>query len=182
MAEEKLSEQGLQTRAATPRRNHHRKHGYRGYGSGYDRGTEGYGGTVHWGRGFAGLGSPGWFGGTSLPQAGLFSAEVWERGPYAGLAPKGYSRSDERIREEICEELTRRHDIDPSRLTVTVVDGEVTLEGRVRDLDTRRIVDDIASHCVGVQQLRNQLRIDGKNGDGSPPTNGMKRRARQEKP
>jgi osmotically-inducible protein OsmY len=117
-----------------------------------------------------------------LPEAGLFTAEVWERGPYAGLAPKGYSRSDERIREEICDVLTRRQDIDPSRLTVSVADGEVTLEGKVQDLDTRRIVDDIASRCVGVQQVHNQLRIERVNGGSSPGTNGTKRRSRQEKP
>ncbi len=29
-----------------PRRR--RKHGYRGYGSGFGRGTTGYGGAVHW--------------------------------------------------------------------------------------------------------------------------------------
>jgi hypothetical protein len=178
MAEEKSSEEHLVTRRNAPRRNHHRRHGYRGYGSGYDRGTEGYGGTVHWGRGFGGLGSPGWYGGIALPQAGLFKAEVWERGPYGGLAPKDYSRSDERIREDICDELTRSSGIDPSRLAVSVEDGEVTLEGRVRDLETRRIVDDIASHCVGVQQVHNQLRIQRVNDNSSPRTNGTKHQSR----
>jgi hypothetical protein len=91
MAEEKLSEERVGTRRNAPRRTRHRIYGYRGYGSGFDRGTEGYGGAVHWGHGFGGVGFPGWSGGTTLPQAVLFTAEVWQRGPYAGLAPKGYS-------------------------------------------------------------------------------------------
>ncbi|HSP93816.1 MAG TPA: BON domain-containing protein [Thermoanaerobaculia bacterium] len=75
------------------------------------------------------------------------------------MAPKGYSRSDDRIREDICDELTRRPDIDPARLTVAVKDGEVTLQGTVRDLDTRRIVDEIASRSAGVKQVHNELRV-----------------------
>lgn len=36
-----------------------RRHGYRGYGSPLARKGEHYGGSVHWGRGFSGIGSPG---------------------------------------------------------------------------------------------------------------------------
>jgi hypothetical protein len=131
-----------------------RRHGYRGYGSGFDRG---FGGAVHWGRGFSGIGSPGQSGAITLPQAGMFEGAG---GPYAGLAPKGYARSDERIREDICDELTRRPDIDPGRLTVTVAGGEVTLEGTVADLASRRLADDIATHCAGVRQVHNHLRVE----------------------
>ncbi len=174
MVEERNSRGHNVSRASVPRRNHRRRHGYRGYGSGFDRGTASYGGAVHWGRGFGGVGSPEWIGTTTLPQAGLFTAEVWERGPYRGLGPKGYSRSDERIREDICDELTRRSDIDPSRLTVRVENGDVTLEGTVRDLGTRRVVDEVASRCVGVNQVHNQLV-----NNGSPSkTNETKRRPR----
>jgi len=159
MTEENRSEKPVGTRRNGTRRTHHRTYGYRGYGSGFGRGTKGYGGGVHWGQGFGGVGFPGSFGGTALPQAGLFTAEVWQRGPYAGLAPKGYSRSDDRIREDICDELTRRPDIDPARLTVAVKDGEVTLSGTIRDLDSRRLVDEIASRCDGVKQVHNELQV-----------------------
>jgi hypothetical protein len=43
-----------------------RRHGYRGYGSPISRNGETYGGAVHWGRGFAGLGFAG-EGGGALP-------------------------------------------------------------------------------------------------------------------
>jgi hypothetical protein len=81
-------------------------------------------------------------------------------GPYAGRVPKGYARSDERIREEICDELTRRPDIDPSRLTVSVTNGEVTLEGAVNDLESRRLADEIATRCAGVRQVHNVLWVE----------------------
>ena len=45
-----------------------RRHGYRGYGSPISRNGESYGGAVHWGRGFAGLGFAG-EGGGSLPSS-----------------------------------------------------------------------------------------------------------------
>jgi osmotically-inducible protein OsmY len=81
-------------------------------------------------------------------------------GPYAGRAPKGYERSDERIREDICDELTRRPDIDPGRLSVAVAGGEVTLEGAVEDLGSRRLADEIASRCIGVRQVHNKLKVE----------------------
>jgi BON domain-containing protein len=178
MAEEKNPGQGSERRPPPKRRNHHRRHGYRGYGSGFDRGTGSYGGAVHWGRGFGGVGAPQLPGGTTLPEAGLFTAEVWERGPYRGLAPRGYSRSDERIREDICDELTRRSDIDPSRLSVRVENGDVTLEGTVRDLETRRLVDEVASRSVGVRQVHNELRIEERTDGSSSRKNGLKRNSR----
>ena len=47
-----------------------RRHGYRGFGSPLSRNGETYGGAVHWGRGFAGLGFAG-EGGGALPSADL---------------------------------------------------------------------------------------------------------------
>lgn len=131
-----------------------RRHGYRGYGSGFDRG---FGGTVHWGRGFSGVGAPGESGPMTLPHAEMFEPPG---GPYAGRAPKGYARSDDRIREDICDELTLRPDIDPGRLTVKVSDGEVTLEGAVEDLESRRLADEIATRCIGVRQVHNVLKVE----------------------
>ncbi|HEY7574568.1 MAG TPA: hypothetical protein VIB08_05355 [Thermoanaerobaculia bacterium] len=55
-----------------------RRHGYRGYGSGVAKRDESYGGAVHWGRGFTGIGIPA---GPSekLPEAGLFSEDLKEK-------------------------------------------------------------------------------------------------------
>ncbi|HTO74959.1 MAG TPA: BON domain-containing protein [Thermoanaerobaculia bacterium] len=134
------------------------KHGYGGYGSALGRGSEG--GSIHWGRGFAGVGAPGLYSRDALVHFGLVAPEIWEPGPHRGIGPKGYSRSDDRIREDICDELTLHPDVDPSRVTVDVRDGEVTLEGAVEAVWTRQLVDGIASECVGVRQVHNRLRIE----------------------
>jgi hypothetical protein len=56
-----------------------RRHGYRGYGSPLGRKGEDYGGSVHWGRGFSGIGSPG-DSGSILPRAEMPSiAEIIRR-------------------------------------------------------------------------------------------------------
>jgi len=130
-----------------PASHRRRIHGYRGYGSGFARGTDQYGGSVHWGSGFAGVG-------TMQP-----APELIHHG-FSGLSPRGYVRPDERIREEICDELTRRADIDPRRIDVRVVDGEVMLEGEVEDAATKSAVEDIAARCGGVTAVVNRLYLD----------------------
>jgi osmotically-inducible protein OsmY len=52
----------------------------------------------------------------------------------AVAGPKGYERSDERLREVICERLTVDPDIDASDITVDVRNHAVTLRGLVDDL------------------------------------------------
>ena len=61
-------------------------------------------------------------------------------GRYAGRGPKGYQRSDERLKEEVCEQLTADPDVDASDVEVSVQNGEVTLEGTVhtRNDEARR--------------------------------------------
>lgn len=153
-------ERDLKSAEKRPHRTHHRTYGYRGYGSGFGRGTDFYGGPIHWGSGFGGVGVYGGYGAETLPHAGFFDAEAWDQAPYVGLGPQGYTRSDERIREDICDELTRRWDIDPRLVAVTVRDGEVTLKGTVESLEMRRFVDEVASACTGVTQVYDQLRIE----------------------
>jgi BON domain len=148
-------ERDLKSAEKAARRTHHRTYGYRGYGSAFGPET-----AIHWGRGFGGVGVLGGYGASTLPRAAFFNGEAWDRGPYVGLGPQGYSRSDERVREDICDELTRRGDIDPSRVVVTVRNGEVTLEGSVDSLETRRVVDDVASACIGVTQVNDRLRLE----------------------
>jgi hypothetical protein len=53
-----------------------RRHGYRGYGSGFSKGETG---TVHWGRGFGGVEPFGIGSGARLLEAGLFSVGLKER-------------------------------------------------------------------------------------------------------
>jgi hypothetical protein len=82
-----------------------------------------------------------------------------QRGQYAGRGPKGWKRSDERIREDINERLTDHPDIDATELDVQVRDGEVTLTGTVDERHMKRLAEDIAESVSGVRELHNNIRV-----------------------
>jgi len=81
------------------------------------------------------------------------------RPSFAGRGPQGYKRSDERILEDINEQLTQDHDVDASGICVECRDGEVVLSGTVIDRDAKRRAEDIAEWCSGVKDVQNRLRI-----------------------
>jgi osmotically-inducible protein OsmY len=87
-------------------------------------------------------------------------ADEIRRGLYAGRGPRGYRRSDERIREDINDHLTEDWYVDPSDVEVTVNNGLVTLTGRVDSRDDKRRVEDIAESVSGVMDVSNQLRVE----------------------
>jgi hypothetical protein len=81
------------------------------------------------------------------------------RGPHAGRGPRNYRRSDESIREEICEDLTAHPDIDASEIEVSVEGGEVMLTGTVDDRDARWLAEELAEEVSGVRAVYNELRV-----------------------
>lgn len=81
------------------------------------------------------------------------------RGPYTGLGPRGYHRSDERIHEEVCERLTEHGDIDARDIEVSVSEAEVTLSGTVASRTQKRLAEDVADTVSGVVEVHNRLRI-----------------------
>jgi len=80
-------------------------------------------------------------------------------GPHRGKGPVGYQRSDERIRELVCESLTDDDQIDASRIDVKVENGEVTLTGSVEDRHAKRDAEDCACSIAGVRDVQNLLRV-----------------------
>ena len=82
-----------------------------------------------------------------------------EQGEHRGRGPKGYARSDDRIREEICDRLTDDPMIDASEVEVTVSSGEVTLAGTVDRREIRRRAEDLAERISGVNHVQNNLRV-----------------------
>jgi osmotically-inducible protein OsmY len=80
-------------------------------------------------------------------------------GPHAGRGPRGYTRSDERIREDVCDRLCEHGFVDASDIEVRVASGEVTLLGSVRSRQEKRIAEDITEQVTGVRQLHNELRV-----------------------
>jgi len=88
------------------------------------------------------------------------SAWFGGEGRYRGVGPKGYVRSDERIRELVCDDLMDDPWLDASRIEVAVKDGEVTLSGSVEDRDAKRWAEDVAEHTGGVKHVQNNLRVE----------------------
>lgn len=86
--------------------------------------------------------------------------ETWtEPGPHTGKGPRSYQRSDERIREQIVERLTRHGRLDASDIDVTVDHGEATLTGFVRSRTERRMAEDTADSVAGVLDVNNRLSV-----------------------
>ncbi len=81
------------------------------------------------------------------------------RGMYAGRGPRGYRRSDERIREDVNERLTDDWRVDASDIEVSVDNGLVTLAGSVGSRAEKRRAEDVAESVSGVMDVSNQLRV-----------------------
>jgi osmotically-inducible protein OsmY len=89
------------------------------------------------------------------------------RESHRGKGPSGYVRSDERIRELVCEALTDDHDIDATHIEITVKNGEVVLGGTVEDRRQKRMAEDCVEHVSGVKDVQNQIRIADKKSSGT---------------
>lgn len=85
-------------------------------------------------------------------------------GRFAGLGPKDYRRSDDRIREDISDRLTDDAFVDASDIVVLVESCEVTLSGTVDTRDQKRRAEDIAEGVSGVRDVNNQVRVKNRGG------------------
>ncbi len=84
---------------------------------------------------------------------------VHHAGPHHGQGPKGYRRSDERIHEDVCDELTEAPELDAREIEVSVENGEVTLKGMVPGRAPKVVAEMIAEEIPGVIDVHNQIRI-----------------------
>ncbi len=87
------------------------------------------------------------------------------RGEHQGRGPKGYQRSDDRIREDIHERLTDDAMLDASEIEVEVRNREVILTGSVRSRTEKRRAEDVVESVTGVAHVQNNLRV-GQHQDG----------------
>lgn len=90
-------------------------------------------------------------------------------GGHRGLGPKDYRRSDERIREDVCDHLAHHDELDASEIEVRVADSEVTLSGFVQSRYERRLAEDLCELVGGVGHVQNNLRVQSSSPAGSPP-------------
>ncbi len=90
----------------------------------------------------------------------MYVEEEWLiPGPYTGVGPQGYQRSDERIRDDAFVRLTRHGRLDASQINVEVNDGEITLDGLVNSRREKRMAEDIVDSIPGVKDVHNHLHV-----------------------
>ncbi|MFP2926673.1 BON domain-containing protein [Pyxidicoccus sp. 3LG] len=75
-----------------------------------------------------------------------------------GKAPKAYTRSDDRVREDVYDRLMHGW-VNAENVEVLVKNGEVTLTGFVDDRRDKRIIEDIVEDVLGVKDVHNQLKV-----------------------
>lgn len=78
---------------------------------------------------------------------------------HRGRGPSNYTRSDDRIREDVNDKLTDDWGVDASNVNVTVNNGEVTLDGTVATRLQKRRAEDCAEEVSGVKNVQNNLRV-----------------------
>jgi len=86
--------------------------------------------------------------------------EMDERRSYRDRGPKNYTRSDDRIKEDINDRLTDYAYIDASEIDVQVANGEVVLTGTVETRYEKRMAEDVAEGVSGVRNVENRIRVD----------------------
>lgn len=131
-----------------------------GYGNRYDRNRDNYGN-------YNNQGERDWWDKTKDEVSSWFGDDEAERrrrmdkrmGQHKGRGPKGYTRSDDRIKEDVNDRLSDDPFLDASEIEVTVNNGEVTLTGTVITRIDKRRAEDLAEDISGVNNVQNQLRV-----------------------
>lgn len=96
---------------------------------------------------------------------GRYSTERESYEPYRqqqnfrGVGPRNYTRSDERITEDVNDRLNDNPYIDASDIQVKVKQGEVVLEGNVDSRYAKHLIEDIADSVSGVKDVENHIHI-----------------------
>jgi ferritin-like metal-binding protein YciE len=86
--------------------------------------------------------------------------EWWRQsGPFVGIGPKGYQRSDQHILEEVCERLMQHGRINAEEIEVDVKQGEVVLDGEVEDRMSKHHAEEAVAGIYGVEDIHNRLRV-----------------------
>lgn len=130
--------------------------GGRGYGQGYGR-SSGYADRSGFSASAYGSGfdaNPG-----AYREQGLASQR--------GRGPSRYTRSDERITEDLNERLTEDELLDASDIEVRCENGRIVLEGEVDQRWMKHRAEDIADACSGVKDVDNRIRVRGGDRSGS---------------
>lgn len=99
--------------------------------------------------------------GRHAPQTGgdrLPSQRGGEVASHRGRGPRGWTRSDLRIEEDIHQVLTDDPELDASDISLSVQDGIATLQGDVEHRWQKRHAEALVASCRGVRDVHNCLR------------------------
>ena len=165
------------------------RYGMSDYGSPSREGRSGYGASRsgaqfesdYGGGGYdqvSGVGGYGYRGRTPYATGDYQSGLEGQRS-YRGLGPQTYKRSDDRIRDDVCERLTDDPRIDASNITIDVNQGAVTLNGVVPERHMRYAAEDLVDDAMGVESINNQLRVQSR-GDTTSMASGSRATAASE--
>ncbi|RYZ23317.1 MAG: BON domain-containing protein [Chitinophagaceae bacterium] len=80
-------------------------------------------------------------------------------GGHRGRGPRDYRRSEDRIREDVCDRLTDDDWLDASHVAVQVQGNEVILSGTVNSREEKRRAEDVVESISGVQHVENRIRV-----------------------
>lgn len=80
-------------------------------------------------------------------------------GGHRGKGPKDYSRSTDRIREDVCDRLSDDDYLDATDIVVQVEGNEVILSGMVQNREQKRRAEDLAESISGVHNVENRIRV-----------------------
>jgi len=80
-------------------------------------------------------------------------------GVHKGKGPKGYTRSDDRIREDVHDRLADDPYVDASDIEVKVENGNLILTGNVYDRDQKRRAEDVVESISGVRDVENRIHV-----------------------
>lgn len=81
-------------------------------------------------------------------------------GDHRGKGPKGYRRSEERIREDAYDRLTEDDYVDATDIRVQLEDDEVVLSGTVHSREEKRRAEDLVERVSGVRNVQNRLKVE----------------------
>jgi hypothetical protein len=98
-----------------------------------------------------------WFGDEEAERRREMDAR--QTGQHRGRGPRNYTRSDDRIRDDINDRLTDHDYLDASDIEVEVNGGEVVLTGTVENRRAKRLAEDIAEDVSGVRNVENRIRV-----------------------
>lgn len=80
-------------------------------------------------------------------------------GGHRGKGPRDYQRSQDRIREDVCDRLSDDDRVDASDIQVEVQGNDVILRGTVHSKAEKRRAEDLVESISGVKHVENRIKI-----------------------